>query len=154
MRQHSVTWWALAGHGDGDERMAEALSRPRSWPYPRVASPAGVVLRCSSTTRPGRSGHCPITESSAPCCRWRSTIGDHVWVMHWPHWIGDGDDNGARGVGECCNPMPPVVEFDATGAVVQAWGGCRRSRPAGRRFPVGGASRAPPRPPRVQAYPG
>jgi hypothetical protein len=35
---------------------------------------------------------------------------DHVWVIH-------------RGNGECCNPAPPVLEFDAAGNLVGSWGG-------------------------------
>ena len=56
---------------------------------------------------------------------------DHVWVIHrgndpaatsiapsWP-W----SRKARPRVGECCNPAPPVLEFDAAGNLVGSWGG-------------------------------
>ncbi len=58
---------------------------------------------------------------------------DHIWIVH------RGSDpaaleqtelavrtrggNAGKRVGECCNPSPPVMEFDQAGNLVQAWGG-------------------------------
>ena len=120
MRQHSITWWALAA-------MVMAMSacggtQPAQEPaVPAGASPAGgAPVFEYDPTWPKR----PLPDNGIFGAVLSVVVDDrdHVWVMHWPHWIADGDDDGARGVRECCNPMPPVVEFDATGAVVQAWG--------------------------------
>ena len=50
---------------------------------------------------------------------------DHVWVVQRPKSLTE-DERGAtlkppRSL--CCAPGPPVMEFDKTGALVQAWGG-------------------------------
>jgi DNA-binding beta-propeller fold protein YncE len=56
---------------------------------------------------------------------------DHVWMVHRGSDPGALDPtelafpparNGQR-VGECCNPAPPVLEFDPAGNLVNAWGG-------------------------------
>jgi hypothetical protein len=50
---------------------------------------------------------------------------DHVWVIQRPHTLGAK----ARGTtldpprSPCCVPAPPVLEFDAAGNLLQAWGG-------------------------------
>ena len=56
---------------------------------------------------------------------------DHVWVIHRANDAGSGLDRtelavvkeGAPPVGECCNPAPPVLEFDQAGNLVNSWGG-------------------------------
>ena len=55
---------------------------------------------------------------------------DHVWVIHRGNDPGNLDrtelavvKEGAPRVGECCNPAPPVLEFDAAGNLVSSWGG-------------------------------
>ena len=121
MKKHSVAWSVLAAvmmalsAGGGTPR-AQQPARAAA-----TASPAGGVPTFQyDPTWPKRplpnSGIFGAVLSVAVDAR------DHVWVMHWPHWIGDGDDDAARGVRECCTPLPPVVEFDANGAFVQAWG--------------------------------
>jgi DNA-binding beta-propeller fold protein YncE len=50
---------------------------------------------------------------------------DHVWVVQRPRSLTE-DEKGAtltppRSI--CCVPAPPVMEFDAAGTLVQAWGG-------------------------------
>jgi hypothetical protein len=50
---------------------------------------------------------------------------DHVWVVQRPRSLSE-DERGAtlkppRSL--CCAPAPAVMEFDASGALVQAWGG-------------------------------
>jgi len=60
-----------------------------------------------------------------------STIGlsvdarDHVWVIHRPASV---EDNFKAAdfeppIGVCCKVAPPVLEFDAEGNLVSAWGG-------------------------------
>jgi DNA-binding beta-propeller fold protein YncE len=56
---------------------------------------------------------------------------DHIWVIHRANDAGSGLDRtelavvkeGAPPVGECCNPAPPVLEFDQAGNLVGSWGG-------------------------------
>ena len=55
---------------------------------------------------------------------------DHVWVIHRGNDPGNLDrtelavvKEGAPRVGECCNPAPPVLEFDQAGNLVGSWGG-------------------------------
>src|SRR5260370_682652 len=49
---------------------------------------------------------------------------DHIWINHRPSAL---DAREKRGLTDptvkCCVPAPPVIEFDQTGKVVQAWGG-------------------------------
>jgi DNA-binding beta-propeller fold protein YncE len=50
---------------------------------------------------------------------------DHVWIVQRPRSLTD-DERGAaldppRSL--CCRPAPPVMEFDAEGHLLQAWGG-------------------------------
>ena len=55
---------------------------------------------------------------------------DHVWIIHRGNDPGNLDRTeisvtkpGAPPVSECCNPAPPVMEFDAAGNNVGGWGG-------------------------------
>ena len=55
---------------------------------------------------------------------------DHIWVIHRGNDPGNLDrtelavvKEGAPRVGECCNPAPPVLEFDQQGNLVGSWGG-------------------------------
>ena len=55
---------------------------------------------------------------------------DHIWVIHRGNDVGNLDrtelavvKEGAPPVGECCNPAPPVLEFDQQGNLVGSWGG-------------------------------
>ncbi len=50
---------------------------------------------------------------------------DHVWIIQRPHTLTP-DEKGAAldpPRSKCCVPAPPVIEFDAEGRVIQAWGG-------------------------------
>jgi DNA-binding beta-propeller fold protein YncE len=50
---------------------------------------------------------------------------DHVWVLQRPRTLTD-DERGAAltpARSLCCVPAPPVMEFDPSGTLVQAWGG-------------------------------
>ncbi len=49
---------------------------------------------------------------------------DHVWIIHRPLSITAEEAGAVQNppLGECCVPAPPVIEFDAEGNVVQAWG--------------------------------
>jgi DNA-binding beta-propeller fold protein YncE len=49
----------------------------------------------------------------------------HIWLIHRPATIA-ADEKGAAANpsgAKCCIPAPPVIELDAAGNVVQAWGG-------------------------------
>jgi DNA-binding beta-propeller fold protein YncE len=48
---------------------------------------------------------------------------DHVWILHRPRTLDEHDRYGETGKGDCCKAAPAVIEFDAQGNVVQAWGG-------------------------------
>jgi len=55
---------------------------------------------------------------------------DHVWVIHRGNDEGNLDRTELKQpnptgpvVGECCQPAPPVLEFDAAGNLVGSWGG-------------------------------
>jgi hypothetical protein len=50
---------------------------------------------------------------------------DHVWIIQRPRTLTD-DEKGAALTpprSTCCRPAPSVMEFDADGSLVQAWGG-------------------------------
>jgi DNA-binding beta-propeller fold protein YncE len=49
----------------------------------------------------------------------------HIWMIHRPRSLTD-DEKGAVLVprrSKCCVPAPPVLEFDADGNLLRAWGG-------------------------------
>jgi DNA-binding beta-propeller fold protein YncE len=50
---------------------------------------------------------------------------DNVWVFHRPETIPDGEKAAALTPpqAECCIPAPSVLQFDARGKFLQAWGG-------------------------------
>ena len=50
---------------------------------------------------------------------------DHVWVAHRPVTVSDLHAGSAQDppMSMCCEPAPPIIEFDPDGNVVQAWGG-------------------------------
>ena len=49
---------------------------------------------------------------------------DHVWVTHLPETLTPEEISAVQDppLGTCCVPAPVVIEFDAEGNVVQAWG--------------------------------
>jgi len=49
---------------------------------------------------------------------------DHVWVTHLPETLTEEEISAVQEppIGECCVPAPVVLEFDADGGLVQAWG--------------------------------
>ena len=50
---------------------------------------------------------------------------DHVWVLQRPGSLSD-DERGATfqpPLSKCCTAAPPVLEFDASGKLLRAWGG-------------------------------
>jgi DNA-binding beta-propeller fold protein YncE len=48
---------------------------------------------------------------------------DHIWVIQRPgSTTGLSERYGSDGLGECCFPAPPVMEFDTAGNLLQAWG--------------------------------
>jgi len=57
---------------------------------------------------------------------------DHVFVVHrdQPEMFGGNTEIGLYGgISECCTPAPPILEFDAEGNLVNAWGGAQEGAP-------------------------
>ncbi|HKD49022.1 MAG TPA: hypothetical protein VKB67_15150 [Rhizomicrobium sp.] len=48
---------------------------------------------------------------------------DHIWMVHRNNTIDRTISQLQHNQGECCQPAPPVLEFDEAGNVVHAWGG-------------------------------
>jgi DNA-binding beta-propeller fold protein YncE len=49
---------------------------------------------------------------------------DHVFIVHRPDSVSAGEAPAANGnADECCEPAPPVLEFDPEGNFVNGWGG-------------------------------
>ena len=48
---------------------------------------------------------------------------DHVWVLHRPRSLVEHDLYGESGMADCCVAAPAIIEFDAEGNVLTAWGG-------------------------------
>ena len=50
---------------------------------------------------------------------------DHVWILHRPSTLAKDEIFASTNPpsAECCISAPPVIEFDAAGKVVRAWGG-------------------------------
>jgi hypothetical protein len=50
---------------------------------------------------------------------------DHVWLVHRPRTLTEHEAAAVQNppTAECCVPAPSVIEFDANGNFVQAWGG-------------------------------
>jgi len=47
---------------------------------------------------------------------------DHVWIIQRP-WSITSDEKALNPDAACCFEAPPVMEFDASGAYIQGWGG-------------------------------
>ena len=56
---------------------------------------------------------------------------DHVWIVHRPLSLTPNEIGSAQDppISECCDPAPPIIEFDQEGNVVQAWGGSETHDP-------------------------
>jgi hypothetical protein len=50
---------------------------------------------------------------------------DHLWVIHMPSSLTPQEIGAAvkPPIADCCVPAPPVLELDAEGKVLRAWGG-------------------------------
>ena len=50
---------------------------------------------------------------------------DHLWIIHMPSSLTEQEIGAAQKppIADCCVPAPPVIELDANGKLVQAWGG-------------------------------
>jgi hypothetical protein len=50
---------------------------------------------------------------------------DHVWIVHRPKSLTEHEAAAVQNppTADCCAPAPSVIEFDAAGRFVQAWGG-------------------------------
>jgi len=72
------------------------------------------------------------------------TKDDHVWVATRPSAVTASTENYfLEGLGDCCAPAPPVIEFDPTGNVVQAWGAIHANDPATRKQKLVGKQPGP-----------
>ena len=107
-----------------------------------------VLSACASTSpevRTGSSGDSPAP-TAAPAAftvdpKWPKELpnnwilgqvsgiavdaDDHVWLLQRPGTLTD-DEKGAAlkpPPSKCCLPAPPVLEFDAQGKLLRAWGG-------------------------------
>lgn len=47
----------------------------------------------------------------------------HIWLVQRPGSLDDSERGLELGRSDCCLPAPPVMQFDADGNVLQAWGG-------------------------------
>ena len=48
---------------------------------------------------------------------------NHIWVVQRPSSTTNLSERyGLEGIGECCFPAPPIMEFDTEGNLIQAWG--------------------------------
>jgi hypothetical protein len=48
---------------------------------------------------------------------------DHIWVAQRPASTTNLSERyGLEGLGECCFPAPPILEFDMAGNLIQSWG--------------------------------
>ena len=81
--------------------------------------------------RPTLQGRSVLAEAAAgqpdprPGLRHRGRQQRHVWIMHRPGTLVD-DEKGAqqtRRRRKCCKAAPPVLQFDAEGNLLRAWGG-------------------------------
>jgi DNA-binding beta-propeller fold protein YncE len=110
------------------------MRSPR-WPGAAIAAALGVTLACASV--PGsRDAAGYAVDSGWPRPLPNDWIlgqvagiavdaQDHVWIVQRPRSLTD-DERGAAlvpPVSRCCLPAPPVMEFDAAGSLLQAWGG-------------------------------
>jgi DNA-binding beta-propeller fold protein YncE len=48
---------------------------------------------------------------------------DHIWVIHRPRTTDEHDNYLRDKTADCCQPAPPVLEFDMAGNLLQSWGG-------------------------------
>jgi DNA-binding beta-propeller fold protein YncE len=48
---------------------------------------------------------------------------DHIWMVHRAGTVDRTISQLQRGLGECCQAAPPVLEYDEAGNVLHAWGG-------------------------------
>src|ERR1700761_3892668 len=48
---------------------------------------------------------------------------DHIWMVHRAGTVDRTISQLSRGLGECCQAAPPVLEFDTAGNLLHAWGG-------------------------------
>ena len=48
---------------------------------------------------------------------------DHIWMVHRANTIDRTISQLQRGLGDCCQAAPPVLEYDEAGNVLHAWGG-------------------------------
>jgi hypothetical protein len=50
-------------------------------------------------------------------------VTDHLWVANRPRSLDNDETYAVQGVGECCVPAPPILQFDVEGNLLSGWGG-------------------------------
>ena len=91
---------------------------------------SGMLQMCPKkcpSSRSIRSGRnlSPTTGSSGKRLGVAVDSSDHIWIVDWPSSL-DPDEVAAvqtPPIAICCAPAPPVIELDAEGNLIQAWGG-------------------------------
>ena len=69
---------------------------------------------------------------------------DHIWLATRPSAVTASTETyHTDGLGDCCAPAPPVMEFDTAGNVVQAWGPIHMTDPKTRQQVLFGKQPAP-----------
>ena len=72
------------------------------------------------------------------------TKDDHIWLATRPSAVTASTETyHTDGLGDCCAPAPPVMEFDIAGNVVQAWGPIHMTDPKTRQQVLFGKQPAP-----------
>ena len=125
-------------------RSAERLRVQASWPLRQrslpVSSALGGAVAQDAAREAPRFEVDPFWPKPMPN-NWvlGQTIGvaadkdDNIWIVH-RGWDPAALDNtelrvpltgnfAGKVVGECCNPSPPIMQFDQEGNLLQAWGG-------------------------------
>ena len=111
--------WALGATGAAAAVMVFALVEPRA---------SGQASR----SRVPRFEPDPLWAEALPNKWVTGQVGglavdshDNLWVFHRPTTIPEGERGAALNPpqSECCIPAPSVLEFDANGKFLQAWGG-------------------------------
>ncbi len=127
--------------------MAQSRPMPRSrniWAFASVAALSAVCGSCAPASDGGGGGGSDSASGGAPTFQvdpsWPREMPndwimgsvtavfvdsrDHVWVAHLPETLTPEETSAVQDppIGTCCVPAPTVIEFDADGEVVQAWG--------------------------------
>ncbi len=107
-----------------------AVSAACAGPETRVSSDEVPVLEVGAAGAIPAFEYDPTWPAALPNNWMTGPIGamaidaqDHIWVIQRPSGTTNLSERyGLEGLGECCFPAPPVLEFDQAGALIQSWG--------------------------------